>query len=76
MDGRYELFACKGKGVFSTVLRARDMLRADPNNPGAKVRRACAARERTGCALLARRAACRIAQALPAPLPRRRSPSR
>jgi len=39
MDGRYELFACKGKGVFSTVLRARDLLRADPNNPAAKVRR-------------------------------------
>ncbi|KAI8468803.1 MAG: kinase-like protein [Monoraphidium minutum] len=36
MDGRYELFACKGKGVFSTVLRARDNLRADPNNPAAK----------------------------------------
>jgi hypothetical protein len=39
MDGRYELFACKGKGVFSTVLRGRDLLRADPNNPEAKVRR-------------------------------------
>jgi hypothetical protein len=37
MDNRYELFACKGKGVFSTVLRARDMLRADPSDPAAKV---------------------------------------
>eukprot|EP00879_Flechtneria_rotunda_P014246 GHRR01014883.1.p1 GENE.GHRR01014883.1~~GHRR01014883.1.p1 ORF type:complete len:921 (+),score=358.42 GHRR01014883.1:205-2967(+) len=26
LDGRYEVFACKGKGVFSTVLRARDLL--------------------------------------------------
>lgn len=25
LDGRYEVFACKGKGVFSTVLRARDL---------------------------------------------------
>ena len=24
MDGRYEVFATHGKGVFSTVLRARD----------------------------------------------------
>lgn len=24
LDGRYEVFAAKGKGVFSTVLRARD----------------------------------------------------
>lgn len=35
LDGRYEVFACKGKGVFSTVLRARDKLRADPHAPGA-----------------------------------------
>lgn len=27
MDSRYEVFASKGKGVFSTVLRARDLLR-------------------------------------------------
>jgi serine/threonine-protein kinase PRP4 len=33
LDKRYEVFACKGKGVFSTVLRARDQLRADPNDP-------------------------------------------
>jgi hypothetical protein len=46
MDGRYELFACKGKGVFSTVLRARDMLRADANNPEAKV---CARRAAPRC---------------------------
>ncbi len=26
VDGRYEVFACVGKGVFSTVLRARDLL--------------------------------------------------
>ena len=25
MDGRYEVFATHGKGVFSTVLRARDL---------------------------------------------------
>jgi len=31
LDGRYEVFACKGKGVFSTVLRARDKLRLLPN---------------------------------------------
>lgn len=27
LDGRYEVFASKGKGVFSTVLRARDLAR-------------------------------------------------
>jgi hypothetical protein len=27
LDARYEVFACKGKGVFSTVLRARDLAR-------------------------------------------------
>ena len=26
MDGRYEVFATHGKGVFSTVLRARDKM--------------------------------------------------
>eukprot|EP00798_Chlamydomonas_sp_ICE-L_P025594 gene25594-11247_t len=29
MDGRYELFASSGKGVFSSVVRARDMHRKD-----------------------------------------------
>ena len=28
MDGRYEVFASNGKGVFSTVVRARDTARA------------------------------------------------
>lgn len=28
MDGRYEVFEFKGKGVFSSVLRARDRSRA------------------------------------------------
>lgn len=31
LDNRYEVFACKGKGVFSTVLRARDKLKLVPN---------------------------------------------
>lgn len=31
LDNRYEVFACKGKGVFSTVLRARDKLRLVPH---------------------------------------------
>ena len=30
MDGRYEVFATHGKGVFSTVLRARDRGKLDP----------------------------------------------
>ncbi|BDA48356.1 probable serine/threonine-protein kinase PRP4 homolog at C-terminar half [Coccomyxa sp. Obi] len=30
MDGRYEVFATHGKGVFSTVLRARDKGQTDP----------------------------------------------
>ncbi len=29
MDGRYEVFATHGKGVFSTVLRARDKGQTD-----------------------------------------------
>lgn len=29
MDGRYEVFATHGKGVFSTVLRARDKGQVD-----------------------------------------------
>ena len=29
MDGRYEVFATHGKGVFSTVLRARDQQAGD-----------------------------------------------
>lgn len=29
MDGRYEVFASNGKGVFSVVVRARDMARKD-----------------------------------------------
>lgn len=29
MDGRYEVFASNGKGVFSVVVRARDMARVD-----------------------------------------------
>lgn len=34
MDGRYEVFATHGKGVFSTVLRARDQQgRAEGNGP-------------------------------------------
>ena len=33
MDGRYEVFATHGKGVFSTVLRARD--RGAPSDPAA-----------------------------------------
>jgi serine/threonine-protein kinase PRP4 len=32
MDGRYEVFALKGKGVFSTVLRARDLTRREEDN--------------------------------------------
>lgn len=29
MDGRYEVFATHGKGVFSTVLRAHDKAQLD-----------------------------------------------
>ena len=29
MDSRYEVFASNGKGVFSTVVRARDTARRD-----------------------------------------------
>ncbi len=29
MDARYEVFASNGKGVFSTVVRARDTARRD-----------------------------------------------
>ena len=29
MDGRYEVFASNGKGVFSSVVRARDLHRRD-----------------------------------------------
>lgn len=32
LDNRYEVFASKGKGVFSTVLRARDKGRRNPDN--------------------------------------------
>lgn len=32
MDGRYEVFATHGKGVFSTVLRARDQQAGDPSS--------------------------------------------
>ncbi|GMH38518.1 hypothetical protein BSKO_06402 [Bryopsis sp. KO-2023] len=32
LDKRYEVFASKGKGVFSTVLRARDKGRRNPDN--------------------------------------------
>jgi hypothetical protein len=32
LDARYEVFACKGKGVFSTVLRARDLPKTNNNN--------------------------------------------
>lgn len=35
LDGRYEVFACKGKGVFSTVLRARDLQRQISSTTGA-----------------------------------------
>ncbi len=30
MDNRYEVYATHGKGVFSTVLRARDMAKKNP----------------------------------------------
>jgi hypothetical protein len=30
MDSRYEVYASVGKGVFGTVLRARDLLRQEP----------------------------------------------
>lgn len=29
MDGRYEVFSSNGKGVFSIVVRARDLQRRD-----------------------------------------------
>eukprot|EP00882_Tetradesmus_deserticola_P010991 GHRQ01011625.1.p1 GENE.GHRQ01011625.1~~GHRQ01011625.1.p1 ORF type:complete len:460 (+),score=260.92 GHRQ01011625.1:181-1380(+) len=34
LDARYEVFACKGKGVFSTVLRARDLARQVSSTTG------------------------------------------
>ena len=33
MDGRYEVFATHGKGVFSTVLRARDQQGGEGGSP-------------------------------------------
>ena len=33
MDGRYEVFATHGKGVFSTVLRARDQQGGEGGGP-------------------------------------------
>lgn len=33
MDGRYEVFATHGKGVFSTVLRARDQQGGEGSGP-------------------------------------------
>jgi serine/threonine-protein kinase PRP4 len=32
MDNRYEVYATHGKGVFSTVLRARDMAKKHPTS--------------------------------------------
>lgn len=42
LDGRYEVFACKGKGVFSTVLRARDLHRQISSLTGAQAAAALA----------------------------------
>lgn len=41
MDGRYEVFATHGKGVFSTVLRARDKGQQDALGRHPEVRTTC-----------------------------------
>jgi hypothetical protein len=38
MDGRYEVFATHGKGVFSTVLRAHDKGQSDASGKISEVR--------------------------------------
>lgn len=39
LDGRYEVIAAHGKGVFSTVVRAKDMKRgkSDPEEVAIKI---------------------------------------
>ena len=50
MDGRYEVFASNGKGVFSSVVRARDMASRDEAGRNAEVSAGARGQRRGGAA--------------------------
>lgn len=50
MDGRYEVFASNGKGVFSSVVRARDMASRDEAGRNAEVSAGSGGQRRGGAA--------------------------